>query len=231
MDNFYCVENQSKNPEGEEDFKIYCELRTRGYSAHSPFYICKDCSRRWLNESSNERGSSGINIHWPITDNKQFQEVLDQVKTWENVNNLSPIVRYSIKDGCSFIWFGDMETTFMESIKNEIKLPKTHIVFAPHHGRESGTLIKEWLDQLNPTLIIVGEAPSANICYYPNHDTITQNSAGDITFNCHDSEIDIYVESKDYAEKKRFNGVIQRVLPRQGYKSGFGWYVGTIVCY
>jgi beta-lactamase superfamily II metal-dependent hydrolase len=231
IDNFYCVANKAKNPDGETDFEKYCALR----DGKSAYHICQGCKRKWMNldsdtEDTGNRGNSGINIHWPIINNSQHQDVLDKVKDWDKTNNLSPIIRYSVNGGASFIWFGDMENDFMETIKDDVKLEKTQVVFAPHHGRESGTLIKEWLDKLKPKLIIIGEAPAENICYYPNHDTITQNSAGDITFNCNDNEIDIYVSEKSYADTKRFNGYIHNVLPRRGYKSGFGYYVGTIVC-
>ena len=237
IDNFYCVANQAKNPDGEEDFDKYCELRDGG----SHFHIYKDCKRKWMNLDSDandtdNRGNSGINIHWPITNNEKFKEVLEQVKSWDNVNNLSPIIRYSIEQNGSFAWFGDMENIFMETIKDTIKLPKTDIVFAPHHGRESGTLIKEWLDALNPQLIVIGEAPSENICYYPNHNTITQNSAGDITFNCENGVIDIYVEKKEYANNPIHRGSLQYDTSKAsslwpyGYKIGFGYYFASIVC-
>ncbi|XZK79769.1 MBL fold metallo-hydrolase, partial (plasmid) [Clostridium perfringens] len=52
--NFYCVENKATKDEPSEDFKKYCELRD---SSKKAFYIEKGCSRNWMNQSSNERGS------------------------------------------------------------------------------------------------------------------------------------------------------------------------------
>ena len=54
----------------------------------------------------------------------------------------------------------------------------------PHHGRSSGKIPKEWLDAIEPKIIVIGEAPSEKINYLSGYNTITQNSAGDIIFDC-----------------------------------------------
>ena len=54
----------------------------------------------------------------------------------------------------------------MEDIHDDIELRKTAIIFAPHHGRKSGRLPQTWLDDLEPKVIIVGEAPSEHLEYY-----------------------------------------------------------------
>ena len=58
------------------------------------------------------------------------------------------------------MWMGDLEAKFMEKIKGEIAMDPADILFAPHHGRESGTVPAEWLEQMQPKLIVIGEAPS-----------------------------------------------------------------------
>jgi len=196
--NFYCVENEATKDEETTSFERYCELRD---SERKSFYLYKDCSRRWLNESNDERGSSGINISWPITSNQDFKDELEKAKNGESPNNISPIITYSLKGGASVIWMGDLENAFMEKVGNEITLPNTNILFAPHHGRKSGKVIKEWLDQMNPDIVIMGEAPSQNLDYaaYDGYNKITQNSAGDITFECIDSKIHIYVSNENYS--------------------------------
>jgi hypothetical protein len=92
---------------------------------------------------------------------------------------------------------GDLETSFMEAIENDITLPKVDILFAPHHGRESGRIPDAMLKKMNPKLIIVGEAPSEHLHYYPGYNTITQNSAGDIHFECKEGKVHIFT-SNDY---------------------------------
>ena len=95
-------------------------------------------------------------------------------------------------------WFGDLETEFMEKIKDQISLPSVDILFAPHHGRDSGKLPKAILEKVDPKIIVVGEAPSRTLNYYRDYNTITQNSAGSIYFECVTKWVHIYVESSSY---------------------------------
>ena len=51
---------------------------------------------------------------------------------------ISPIIRYNLADGAHVMWMGDLETDFMEKIKDAITPEASHVLFAPHHGRKSG---------------------------------------------------------------------------------------------
>jgi hypothetical protein len=64
------------------------------------------------------------------------------------------------------MWLGDLETEFMEEIVAHVSLQHTTVVFAAHHGRQSGRIPHSWLDKLSPKIIVIGEAPSRNIEYY-----------------------------------------------------------------
>jgi hypothetical protein len=88
---------------------------------------------------------------------------------------------------------GDLETEFMENIENDVQLSKVNILFAPHHGRDSGKVPQSMLDVLDPDVIVIGEASCDDLNYYCSYNTITQNSAGDITFVNDGKEIHIYV--------------------------------------
>lgn len=231
--NFYCVSNSADNPNGECDFEKYCSLR----DSKGCFNLYKDCRRKWMNVDSDsndeeKRYNSGINILWPVLENEHHKETLDKVKEWKDPNNLSPIIKYSIQDGGTFLWFGDMESTYQEKIHDKVSLPKADVVFAPHHGRDSGKLILEWLQKMEPQLIIVGEAPSDYLCYYPGYDTITQNSAGDITFVCEKEKIDIYVENENYDQgcTRLKNAWKDSTKTGANRKSKYGYYVGTLLC-
>lgn len=198
--NFYCVKNEATKKIITPGFKRYCALRDNTQKA---FYIFKDCSRRWMNQSGpdnngKEIGSSGINILWPDTNNQAFKDALKTAKEGGSPNNISPVISYSISNGAVYQWMGDLETVFMENIKNNINLSKVNILFAPHHGRDSGKIPQSILDKLKPDIIIIGEAPSQHLNYYQGYNTITQNSAGDITFINDGNEIHIYVSNKDY---------------------------------
>ena len=196
--NFYCVANEATKDDETEDFKRYKELRD---SEKKAFYIYRGCSRCWMNQNDEEKkyGSSGINILWPITENKDYKAELANVKNGESPNNISPIIKYSLNDGVTVLWFGDLENSFMEKIKNTIELPEADIIFAPHHGRKSGKIPKEWMDSINPKIVVIGEAPSEKIDYLSDYNTITQNTAGDIVLDCDSGIVDIYVTNENYS--------------------------------
>ena len=193
--NFYVVKNAATKSDETEDFKRYKELRDHSKKA---FYVERGCSRRWMNESSDERGSSGINIRWPVLGNGEFKKALEQAKEDGSTNNISPVIRYRLNDGATVTWMGDLETDFMESISDAFTPDASHILFAPHHGRKSGRVPRAWLDAIDPTIIVVGEAPSSDLTYYDGYDTITQNSAGDIVFECLKGKTHVFVSEWGY---------------------------------
>lgn len=194
--NFYVVKNQALKDEETESFTRYCKLRDDPKKA---FYIFKGCTRRWMNLSDEERQTSGINVLWPDTTNEYFIEALEKCDAGEGYNNTSAVIRYSVDTGVSFLWLGDLETDFMESIAEDVDLSPTTVVFASHHGRKSGKIPDSWLDKLKPRIIVIGEAPSRHLHYYGGYRTLTQNSAGDITMDCDGNKINFYVSSEEYS--------------------------------
>ncbi|HBZ82212.1 MULTISPECIES: hypothetical protein [unclassified Brevibacillus] len=194
ISNFYCIKNEATKCDESQDFKKYCELR----DSNKAFYIYKGCSRKWMNLKDDERGSSGISILWPDVENTDFQDALAKAKNSESPNNISAIIKYHLEDGVRTLWMGDLETDFMEKIKDEVDWPEVDILFAPHHGRESGKVPTDILEQLNPKIIIIGEAPSKHLNYYSGYNKITQNSAGDIIFECETKKVHIFVSSDKY---------------------------------
>jgi len=213
--NFYVVKNQASKTVETESFKRYCQLR----DGDRAFYISKGCTRKWMNIEDDERGSSGIDIHWPDLDNQHFKQALKDAKAEVEYNNLSAVIRYSIKNGPSFMWLGDLETWFMEEIEEDIDLPETTVVFASHHGRSSGKIPNSWLDKLKPKVIIIGEAPSRHLHYYKGYSTITQNRAGDVLMDCVGSRIDFYVGSDSYG---------RRDWLANEWRSAYPNYIGTL---
>ena len=206
--NFYCVENEATKEDESDDFKKYCELR----DSDKAFYIKKGCSRKWMNKSDEERGSSGINIHWPIRTNPYFIEALEIAKDGGSPNNISPIISYSLNNGVKMLWMGDLETEFMENIQDDLNLSKVNILFAPHHGRDL-------LEVLDPDIIIIGECPSKHLNYYCGYNTITQNLAGNITFHCTTRIVHIYVSNNNYSVD---------FLKNEFEANTYGKYIGSL---
>ncbi len=216
--NFYCVKNKAIKKESTPSFDEYCKLR----DDEKAFYIYKGCSRKWMNISGNangvnEHGSSGINILWPDTSNSKFKEELKKANEGESPNNISPIIQYNC--GAKFMWMGDLESDFLNSVKENIKFEKVNVLFAPHHGRESGKVPEEILKKLSPDIIVIGEAPSKSIDYYSGYNTITQNSAGTITFAITGNTIDIYTSNYEYTVD---------FLDRLSDKEDFNYYLGSL---
>jgi beta-lactamase superfamily II metal-dependent hydrolase len=135
------------------------------------------------------------------------------------VKNTSAVLRYAVNNGASFLWLGDLETEFMENITDSIELKKTTVVFASHHGRDSGKIPTSWLERLDPQIIVIGEAPSRYLNYYTGYQIITQNEAGDITMDCDDGKVHFYVSDEDYRRDD--------VLTNEG-KADFPNYIGSI---
>jgi beta-lactamase superfamily II metal-dependent hydrolase len=192
--NFYCVKNAATKADESDDFKHYCALR----DSPKTFHIKKGASRLWLNDSNDERKSSGVHFLWPDISNKDFQAALRDAALGGSPNNISAIITYRVQDNACFMWLGDLETAYMEAIANHIGWPKVHVLFAAHHGRQSGRVPHSILDKTKPDVIVIGEAPSRHLNYYGGYDTIKQNSAGDITFVCSDGMAHIFISQAAY---------------------------------
>ena len=172
--NFYCVENACAKDPRTQDFDRYCALR----DSEKSFKMQRGIRRKWLNLGDEQRGNSGINILWPTIDDADYQIELFGASLGLSPNNISTVITYTLENGATVMWMGDLETVFMEMIADRIDWPKVDILFAPHHGRESGRIPAAILEKLSPKLVVIGEAPAEHLCYYPDCDTITQNSVG-----------------------------------------------------
>ena len=173
-----------------------------------------------MNLDDENRGNAGLSVVWPIMTNRHFREELSRVAEGESPNNISLILRYQKAEGAKIMWMGDLESDFMEKIRDEVTLDRTDILFAPHHGRDSGTIPAEWLDQIQPKLIVIGEAPSEHLNYYDGYNKITQNSAWDITFECISGMTHVFVLNDKYSVDFLEN---ENVFDSYG-----GKYIGTL---
>lgn len=55
------------------------------------------------------------------------------------------------------------------------------------------------MEDIDPKIVVIGEAPSDKINYLSGYNTITQNTAGNIIFDCYSNNVDIYVSNENYA--------------------------------
>jgi len=212
--NFYCVKNKAIKEHQTDDFDRYCELR----DSEKAFYIYKGCRRKWMNQGDEERGIAGISVLWPDVNNADFKEALADAEAGGSPNNMSAVIQYSLENGATVVWFGDLHKEFMEKIEEELDLPLAHIVFAPHHGRRTGRIPKSMLDKMKVKIVVIGEAATEHLDYYSGYNTITQNSAGDIVFCCDGSKVHIFT-SKEYEVD---------YLDDEGMTFGDMNYIGTL---
>lgn len=214
--NFYCVKNEATKDSPTADFQRYCSLR----DSEKAFHLYAGCSRKWMNQAGDKRGSAGLKILWPTTSNADFQSALEDAAEGLTPNNISCILKYSLNDGVTMLWMGDLESDFMEKILDEVEIPKIDILFAPHHGRSSGRVPDEWLKKMDPGIVVIGEAPSEHLHYYSDYNTITQNSCGDILFEATTGKVHIYVNDAAYSVD---------YLADEGLDHSHGlYYIGTL---
>ena len=106
----------------------------------------------------------------------------------------------------------------MEKIQDEVAWPSINVLFAPHHGRDSGRVPEGMLSAMNPDIIVIGEAPSGHLTYYGAYNTITQNSAGSVVFESGVGYVHVYVSSDSYR--------VDYLSDLQG--ATFNNYIGTL---
>jgi hypothetical protein len=212
--NFYCVKNSATREKPTDAFEYYCSLR----DSDKAYYVDRGCSRKWMNVADETYGSAGITFQWPITSNADYQGALALAAEGGRANNISPIFSYSLNGGVRMMWMGDLETEFMERIKDELTdLPEVDVLFAPHHGRD--TPPTEWMKQLNPQIVVLGEADEDYLDPYTGYTKMRQSRAGDLTFECVSGKIHIYASESGYTHK---------ALRDEGRSDTFGNYVGTL---
>ena len=124
-----------------------------------------------------------------VDDQEMIREIIAEMLRVEG-HTANPV-----EDGVAVLWMGDLETDFMEAVENALDLPRVDILFAPHHGRDSGKIPESMLTKMSPKIIVIGEAPSEHLNYYVGYNTITQNSAGNIVFECEHKKVHVFTSN------------------------------------
>ena len=114
---------------------------------------------------------------------------------------------------------GGSQNGFYGNIKDDVTIDAANILFAPHHGRDSGKMPEEWLKKMNPQIVIIGEAPSDDLNYYEGYNTITQNTAEEIILECVSGKTHIYVLNYNYSVD---------FLDDENMPDTYGKYIGTL---
>lgn len=133
--------------------------------------------------STLDAGSIGASLecHWPKPTFDLASIFRSAAECGRDFNNYSPILSYRFANGMSMVWMGDMETSALSRIPEDVFPSEIDILVAPHHGRKSAKVPQELLERMSPQVILIGEASSDHLHYkYPCR-TITQNTWKNIT--------------------------------------------------
>lgn len=144
-------------------------------------------------------------------------EILKTCNKKDNWNDSSYVILYTPpkKDGKNWkiLFSGDSEDITWEHILNNHsdKIKNVDILFAPHHGRDSGRSY-DFLKVVNPKATLFGNASSKHLAYskYNSNVKITNNQAGYVIIDITQDHINIFVKNlefaRDFRDKRNWEG-------------------------
>jgi len=184
-----------------EDWKFYKSLRDGKIKPSTRLTYYSGNSNLYYNEDN-------IQILSPTP------AILKSCNEKEDWNDSSYVLLYTPpKEGgghWKILFAGDSEDlTWEHIIKNHSdKVKNIDILFAPHHGRDSGRNF-DFLKSLTPTVTLFGNASSKHLAYtkYPGI-RITNNQAGYVILDVSEGQIEILVKNfefaKDFCAKRKW---------------------------
>ena len=190
----------------ESDWKFYTDLR-EGRLKNPPkrhILFSNDKGKYWNKNKKGEKGGDGLRILAPT---KELMEEANESKG--NYNDSSYVLLYST-GGRKAVFAGDSHDKTWEHVLSEHGdlVQDIDLLIAPHHGRDSGRKYK-FLDHLNPSLSLLGNAPSEHINYGEWNRRglwhITNNQANSVVVDIRDDSWILHVTNKTYAEKEKPN--------------------------
>jgi competence protein ComEC len=212
----------------EDDWKFYKKLRDEKPKTNPQrlTLYAGDEGPFW---SQDPNGSpDGISILAPT------KELLATGNACDDYNDSSYVLLYQTKAGNRILFAGDSHDATWEHIldNHEAEVKNVDILIAPHHGRKSD---RDWefLDVVNPSLTLFGNAPSEYLAYdaWNNRGLpfITNNQAGSVILNAEVYPARVYVTCEAYAQavtKQRtaYDAILKAwdigtVIPRAAAKS------------
>lgn len=206
--NFWDTDNQETKAFGdgtnggfdEKDWKFYKALRD-GKPETDPkrLTLHSGASGQYYNQGESAgSGGDGLHILAPTKD------LVLSANECGDYNDCSYVILY--KTGNNKILFaGDSHDETWEHIlaNHEASVTNVDLLVAPHHGRHSD---RDWefLDVLNPSLTLFGNAASQHLAYgaWNNRGLpfITNNQAGSITVDAESTPMNVYVACKAFAQ-------------------------------
>jgi beta-lactamase superfamily II metal-dependent hydrolase len=220
--NFWDTENteekdfDDKSLYNEDDWLFYKSLRDNkpnGNPKRLTNYV-GDTGKYWSEEEDGKKPGDALTILAPT------KELVDHANECEDFHCCSYVILYRAFGG-KVLFCGDSHDKTWEYILENHKevVKNVKILIAPHHGRDSDRSY-EFLKVVNPTLTLMGNAPSDNLAYdkYNKYGMgiIINNQANCVIVEVGEDPMKLYVTNQSFAEK----------LNSSTYYSDYyqGWY-------
>lgn len=187
-------------PWEEADWDRYEDLRSGNVDGTKT--LRKQAGDRFAYANQDEDGEGGGDGLYILAPNGDLVAEAEESEDW---NDASYVILYRSVGGRA-LFPGDAHDDTWEYVldRYEDDVRNVRLLTAPHHGRHSDRSF-EFLDVLQPEFTILGCAPSATLAYDAwrsrNLDYVTTNQAGCIVAECHDDQMDIFIENESYAQQ------------------------------
>ena len=204
----------------QDDWKFYQSLRRRRAPGDPKrLVLLAGAEGKYFNIGGNgSKGGDGLYVLAPT------QELVAAATETGDYNDCSYVILYRVA-GRKIVFGGDSHDEtwkfILEEFSNEVE--NIDLLIAPHHGRKSGRSY-EFLDTLNPSLTLFGNARFEHLAYgawkYRKRPFITNNQANCVLVGVTDLSMEIFVTNESFA----------RAVNDSTYfdKDNQGWYISSI---
>lgn len=185
----------------EGDWTFYKRLRDRNPQTDPKrLALFSGASGQFFNRNENgDSGADGLYVLAPTA------ALVANANACEDYNDCSYVLLYRTAGNQRILFAGDShDGTWEHIVKNHADdVKNVDLLIAPHHGRDSDRSY-DFLDVVNPTLTLFGNAESESLAYGPwasrGLERITNNQAGCVVVGI-DQDLSVYVSCKAFAEK------------------------------
>lgn len=209
--NFWDTDNEKsiddfKKVYSEADWEFYRNLRDRGSDSDPNRLVLYAGARGqfYNRQEDGKGGGDGLYILAPTP------ELLKKCNEEENWNDASYVILYKTANGRRILFPGDAHDDTWEHLvdNHENDIADVDVLIAPHHGRDSGADFS-FLDVVNPTLTLFGNASSKHLAYDKwsnrNLQYITNNQAGTIILDPDGEDFEVFVTCEAFANAYAYN--------------------------
>jgi len=185
----------------EADWRLYRSIRD-GTIDDGPkrLVLYAGESGKYWSRGDDGEGGDGLQILAPTP------HLISGANSSGDHNDGSYVILYRSAGG-RVIFAGDSHDDtweyILENYADDVK--DVDLLIAPHHGRKSGRSYK-FLDAVNPTLTLFGNASSEHLAYpawnYRKLPFVTNNQAGSIVIDTNVKPMAVYVTNEAYAKRE-----------------------------